>query len=384
MKNSGGKDTVLLFAVLLLALGALCYLCVIKKNLDKLSDVRDELTAVEQEKQRNDAIIQQADQLDQQKDTLISDISLLEGKFLPELNSASIERQLYKHFEDEHIPYIVKVENTALNYETVSLPNGTVSTDRVIWASYTITVSGTDGFLLTHNEADDIEDELFYNQLQIPVGDLKTVNPLASKYGIKSANDLKTNEIVGYNEFVKALSKIESDAPEYVKISDIQITDVQGFCEYSATVDVFAYDLVNRKSPAATDKIYQKWVGVDNIATGGLVGFPSYFFTLSPNYNVPESSPLYGVYLSLSDYDFNVNRAFAAWNHWSYEWQLLDGVVDQISKEPSALRELDMKYYLGMISTEDYAKARDEYMKQNAPNVSGAGAQTTEPDAQRP
>ena len=66
MKNSGGRDTFLLFIVLLLALGAVCWLCVIQKNVDKLNDVKDELRTVEQEKARNDAIIQQAQQLDQE------------------------------------------------------------------------------------------------------------------------------------------------------------------------------------------------------------------------------------------------------------------------------------------------------------------------------
>ena len=64
MKNSNGRDTFLLFVVLLLALGAVCYLCIIKKNLDKLNTVKEELAQVEQEKAMNDAIIQQAEQLD--------------------------------------------------------------------------------------------------------------------------------------------------------------------------------------------------------------------------------------------------------------------------------------------------------------------------------
>ena len=114
MKNSGSRDTFLLFIVLLLALGAVCYLCVIKKNFDKLSDVRQELKAVEQEKARNDAIIQQAQQLDEQREQLKSQLQALETKVLPDLVTGSIQRKLFKNFEDAGIPFIVEISNTPL------------------------------------------------------------------------------------------------------------------------------------------------------------------------------------------------------------------------------------------------------------------------------
>ena len=100
MKNSGGRDTFLLFIVLLLALGAVCYLCVIKKNFDKLNDVKDELKQVEQEKAQKDAIIAQAEALNEQSKQLKGQLKTLENKMLPELVTGSIQRNLYKQFED--------------------------------------------------------------------------------------------------------------------------------------------------------------------------------------------------------------------------------------------------------------------------------------------
>ena len=114
MKNSSGRDTFLLFIVLLLALGAVCYLCIIKKNLDKLNTVKEELAQVEQEKAMNDAIIQQAEQLDAQREELKNQLQTLENKLLPELYTSAIQRKLFKHFEDAGIPYIVEVSNTPL------------------------------------------------------------------------------------------------------------------------------------------------------------------------------------------------------------------------------------------------------------------------------
>lgn len=378
MKNSGSKDTVLLFVVLLLALGAVCYLCVIKKNLSNLNDVKNELAAVEQEKARNDAIIQQADTLDHQKTELIGSLGTLENKLLPDLNSAAINRKLYKHFDEANLQYIVSIENTPINYETVTLPDGRVSSDRVKWATYTIKVSGTDGFLLTHDEGDVLPSEIFYNQLSIPLGSTNVKNESAAQYGITDVNQIRSEEYVGYKEFVTALEGIQKDAPNYVKISAIQIEDMgQGFCEFTAAVDVFAYDLVNRKSDPVGHMPYMTWVGDTDIATGGLVGLPSYFVLSSPNYDVPDSSPLHNYYLSFVEYDFNVNRPFAAWNHWSYEWKQFDEIKGELAKMPPDLRMVELQYRMGMMSTEDYNRVMAAYQKAEEANQQ-------KPDATRP
>ena len=156
MKNSGGRDTFLLFIVLLLALGAVCYLFVIKKNIDKLADVKEELRTVEAEKAQKDAIIEQAKALDAQSAELKKQIEELENKILPDLDTSAIQRKLYKHFEDAGIPFYVEVTNTPLAYDTVTLANGQTSQNRTKDSSYTVKVSGTDGFLLTNDEGEDI------------------------------------------------------------------------------------------------------------------------------------------------------------------------------------------------------------------------------------
>ncbi|MBO4650368.1 MAG: hypothetical protein IK109_04295 [Clostridiales bacterium] len=358
MKNSGGKDTFLLFLVLILALGAVCYLCIIKKNLDKLNTVKEELSQVEQEKAMNDAIIQQAEQLDAQREELKNQLQTLENKLLPELYTSAIQRKLFKHFEDAGIPFIVEVSNTPLEYELVNMTDGKVSPNRVMSSRYTIRVSGTDGWLITHDEEIErgIDYRVFYNQLSIPLGDTNTVNPDAQALGLTSANEIRSNTYVGYDEFVAAIKAIQADAPDYVKIASIQVEDMgQGFCEFSAAVDVFAYDLIDRISAAPTNMNYMTWVGAENIATGGIVGLPSYFVVTNPDlYNVPQSSPLYGRYLALSSYDFEVNRCFAAWSHWGYEWKTLKAVLEENSSKPPFLAKLEVAYHIGAISTEEY------------------------------
>ena len=100
---------------------------------------------------------------------------------------------------------------------------------------------------------------------------------------------------------------------------------------------------------------YMNWVGAENIATGGIVGLPSYFVVTNPNlYHVPESSPLYGRYLSFLSYDFSVNRPFAAWSHWGYEWYTLKEIIETSAEQPPFLTQLNISYYIGAITTEEY------------------------------
>ena len=380
MKNSNGRDTFLLFVVLLLALGAVCYLCIIQKNLDKLNSVKEELAQVEQEKAMNDAIIQQAEQLDAQREELKNQLQTLENKLLPELYTSAIQRKLFKHFEDAGIPYIVEVSNTPLAYELVNMTDGKVSPDRVMSSRYKIRVAGTDGWLITHDEEEErgIDYRVFYNQLAIPRDDQNTVNPEAQALGLTSAKEIKSAIYVGYDEFVTALKAIQADAPDYVKIASIEIEDMkQGFCEYTAEVDVFAYDLIDRISAAPTNMNYMNWVGAENIATGGLVGLPSYFVVTNPDlYHVPESSPLYGRYLSFLSYDFSVNRPFAAWSHWGYEWFTLTEVIDSSRELPPVLSRLNIAYAIGAISTEEYNQQYAELTGQK-PETQDTGDQET-------
>ena len=364
MKSSGGRDTFLLFLFILVVVSTACYLLVIKPNFDKLSDVKLELEQVEQTKAKNDAIIKQAEELDAEREKLKDQLQTLEVKLLPNLTTSAIQRKLYKHFDDAHIPFIAEVKNTPLEYELVTLTDGTVSPNRVKSSRYTIKVSGTDGWLLTHDEGDNIPYQVFYTQLGIAPGDLKTENKAAKEYGIDNVSSYTSKTYVGYDEFLAALKSIESENLSYVKINDIHIEDAgQSFCYYTAQVDVFAYELVNRISAVPEHMTYMDWVGSNQIKTGGLVGIPSYFVLHSDNYKVDENSPLYGHYLSFVSYDFKVNRPFAAWNHWAYEWNVLDALMNDIATLPPNLLELNVLYRTGAISQEDFDKKMTELTK---------------------
>ena len=369
MKTTGGRDTFLLFVVLVLVIGAVCYMFVIKRSLNKLNQAKIDLEIVEQEKAEKDKIIAQAEELDKVREELKASIAAKEKKLPPELLTQTIQRKLYKHFEEAGIPYYVEIANDAKKYESVTLPDGTSSPDRVAYSSYTIRVSGTDGWLLTHDEGDKIPFEVFYEQSildqtmgiggQNSNGGATTPNKSATEAGITDVKALRSEKYVGYKEFMTAIQKIQADAPDYVKITGVGFEDQgQGFGYFTAVVNVYSYELVNRISDASEQKgmNYMKWVGSENIATGGLVGLPNYFTLSSPNYSISEDSPLYNHYVSLVDFKFNVDRPFAAWNMWGYEWLTLKPILEAgVDKNPQLL-ELDIQLQLGMITMEEYTK----------------------------
>lgn len=375
MKTTGGRDTFLLFIVLLIALGAVCYLFVIQNKMLELKSVKTDLQLVEQEKAEKDAIIQQAQELEEKCNELRGQLQTLEGKYLPDLYTDTIARKLYKYFEEAGLPYIVEGKNTPIEYETVTMSDGSASRNRAMHSSYTLQVSGTDGWLLTHTEGDDIPYQVFTTQLVLgndPTQQEKPINKPALDAGITDVTQLTSDEYVGYDEFVKALKAIQENCPDYVKTSDIKIEDMgQGFNYYSVTIDVYAYDLIDRISKPNYDMDYLKWVGAEKITTGGLVGLPNYFVLGSPNYKVSPDSPLYNHFVSFSEFDFTVNRPFAAWTHWSYEWQVVENAINMFSGMDPVMFQLNLQYQIGMITADEYNAAVQYYYEQlgqEAPN----------------
>lgn len=374
MKTTGGRDTFLLFIVVILAIGAVCYLFVIKKSLNKLKQAEAELVEVQQEKAEKDAIIKQAEELDALRQEIKNKIVGIEDRFIPELNSDAITSKLYKYFEDAGLKHIVDVENTEKKYEVVTMPDGTANPNRAEYSSYMVSVSGTDGWLLTHEEAAELDKnsadqnvklaDAFYEQMN--VNDDKNPNKSLTAMGIEGrVQDIRSKIYVGYKEFVKALEALQQSAPGYVKITDVKIEDQnQGFCYYTAIVNVYDFCLVKRQSEKDLTKMdYMVWVGDENIVTGGLVGLPNYFTVASDLTELPEGHPLKDKFLSFLNFDFNVNRPFAAWNMWGYDWNIMETLKKDAEKENPKKIQLALQFYMGKLTSEEYAKQLAELDK---------------------
>ena len=122
---------------------------------------------------------------------------------------------------------------------------------------------------------------------------------------------------------------------------------------------------------------YLKWTGAENIATGGLVGLPNYFTVNSDFYTLEEGHPLYGYYLSFVDFDFNVNRPFAAWNMWGYRWNQLETLKQNASKMTPEELQIEMDFAFGKIDLAEYTKRLGELIGRNPNGTTTTTTDTT-------
>ena len=54
----------------------------------------------------------------------------------------------------------------------------------------------------------------------------------------------------------------------------------------------------------------------------------------------------------------------SAWNHWGYEWNLLEEALKETESLPPEIAQLEIRYRLGMITTEEYNQIMQEYEQQ--------------------
>ncbi len=297
MKNAG-RETILLFLLVMVVIIGGSVLLLINPARDSLATAKADYDMVKAEKDQKDAIIEAEKELNSEKNSLTSSIIEMENVLLPTLNTEAIAQRLYGFFTEADIPYYAEISSTEKAYETVTLSDGTSSLDKAVHTTFTIKVSGTDGYLMTRDE----DDAHTYTELN---------------------DELHSSEYVGYAQFYAALQSIASDYPDAVKITEVAIEDTnQGFCFFTATVDVWAYDLQSRLSDPSADTNYVVWVDNGAIATGGIVGIPSQYAILTGFSPVANTSPLYGTCIHANDFEFD--RPFAAWNHWGY-MRLYDG-----------------------------------------------------------
>ena len=71
-----------------------------------------------------------------------------------------------------------------------------------------------------------------------------------------------------------------------------------------------------------------------------------------------------------------MNRPFAAWSHWGYEWLNLKEVLEDAGEQPPFISRLNIAYSIGAISTEEYNQQYAELTGQK-PEAQDTGDQET-------
>ena len=248
MKLSGRESIMVIFLVfMLLFLGY--YFFALSPAQDGLVEKQDELVALQAQDQQNAAIVDASSDLGNSISTVKDEISTLENKLIPSINSEVICQYLEKTFEENGFTCVVELLNDPVVEEVSVSPDGTYSDNKLDIVSMSIKVSGTDG-----------------------------VTAYISNTGASST------AVISYPEFIRAVKTVEGDSTdvESVKITSVSMeSDDQGFQYFTLKINVYAYDLVNRLSEIDAATNFYAWAGDADIVAGGNVG-PSAL-------NVPES-----------------------------------------------------------------------------------------------
>jgi len=195
---------------------------------------------------------------------LKTDISAEEGRFLPYINTASIEQYVLKTFEDAGCPYLVSVTADDITPESVTLPDGTSATDSLLTKRIIVQYSTTDGFNMPE-----------YNRSTRVIDENGEVNEAAFQSYVEQIAWHGADSITGYDEFVTALQTIEAANPDCIKINSIGVTAEGGYMLLNAEIDFYSVTFRSRVSEANTDAPYITWAGESNIDTeGGFIGRP--------------------------------------------------------------------------------------------------------------
>lgn len=226
---------------------------------------------------------------------LKTDISAEEGRFLPYINTASIEQYVLKTFEDAGCPYLVSVTADDITPESVTLPDGTSATDSLLTKRIIVQYSTTDGFNVPE-----------YNR-STSVYSMGVLNEAAFQSYIDAIEWHGAASITGYNEFVSALETIEAANPDCIKINSIGVTSEGGYMLLNAEIDFYSVTFRSRVSEENTDAPYITWAGESNIDTeGGFIGRPfrvedensEWYWTLMDDNDAVQGSRPFAAYYS--------------------------------------------------------------------------------------
>jgi len=231
MKLSG-RETFMLVALLSVVLIAGYWFLLLSPIQDKMNANLLEYSQLEDKYNADASIAGNVEGLQTALTTLKSDISAIEVKLLPELDSEVIVEHFATIFKDNGLPFTTNISCAKPALEQVLLQDGTFSPNNVQWITVNLEVSGTDG-----------------------------VTP----GGIPQ---------VGYNEFIDAIKAIEAENPNAIQVSSIAMRETQeGFQYFTVSIRVFAFNLPNRISTIDPTEKYITW-SRDPVVEGGLFGIP--------------------------------------------------------------------------------------------------------------
>lgn len=313
MGNMSQREKYLVIIVFVVLLLFLIYFFGIRSLQNKSYQYKDEIASLKQQKGYYDQLLNNNEETRSRIDVVNDSIIGVENSFIPELKSEVIENYILRVFEAHGCPYLQNIKIDNVVSPDIILPDGTVSSERLITKTFSVTYSTTDGFNIpSYNGLNSVDGED-----GLPSGDI--FDQIVDEQFFWHGSD----SIVGYDEFIAAIKEIEAAAPNSIKINEITVEDQDGYLLLTAKIDFFSCTFGNRLSTPNSSAPYEVWSGNVNVATDhGMIGVPYYCDD--------PGSAWYGVYAVTAETS-GAERPFATY----YSSQLFYLLLEENTDLPS-------------------------------------------------
>lgn len=264
MNNLSAREKGFMYVITLLIIVVLGYFFGIRTLNNKYAEYQAELQSLQERKAYLDQLRENNASMATEIEILKTSCSDIELSFIDKLETECIEQYVLKTFEDAKCPFLVSITSSDVGMSSVSYPDGTASPDSIVCLQVQVSYSSTDGYTVTqYNRNPD-----FTIGSTTPVGE--TIADLSEKMGQGEFAQRR-----GYDEFINALKKINSDNPDCIKVDSLSVAPNGGALTLTATISFYGTSLRNRISVDDSKAPYTYWAGHTNVDTkGGFIGFP--------------------------------------------------------------------------------------------------------------
>ena len=266
MNNLTAREKGFMYVITLLIIVVLGYFFGIRTLNNKYEEYKVELQTLQERKAYLDQLRENNASMATEIEALKASCEQLELSFIDKLETECIEQYVLKTFEDAGCPFLISVSSTENGMAPVSYPDGTPAAESLICLQIKVMYSSTDGYTVTqYNRTPD-----FTRGAKVPVEE--TITDLSEKMGQGEYAKRR-----GYDEFLKALKKINAENTDCIKVSSIiaEEDSKNGSMTLTATVDFYGANLTHRLSVDDSKQGYTYWTGHTNVDTkGGFIGFP--------------------------------------------------------------------------------------------------------------
>ena len=264
MNNLTAREKGFMYVITLLIIVVLGYFFGVRTLNDKYEEYKAQLAALEQRKAYLDQLKVNNASMEAEIKLLKEECEKLELSFIDKLETETIEQYVLKTFEEAGCPFLTSIATTDVGMSAVTYPDGTTSPDSLTCLQVDVTYVTTDGYTVTqYNRNPD-----FTVGAEVPAAE--TAMAMKDQMGKGEFAERR-----GYNEFLTAIKKINSENKDCIKVNNVSATETDGYMTLTASISFYGTNLRNRLSVDDSKAAYTNWSGNTKIDTeGGFIGFP--------------------------------------------------------------------------------------------------------------